>query len=160
MDDYKSLAHTKWNCLYHVVFIPKYRRKVLYGKLRQELGIVFHELARHKESTIEKGVCCPDHVHMLMWIPPKFPVSSVVGYVKGKSAIHVARHFLGKSRNYTGQSLWARGFFVSTVGIEDAIIREYIRQQEEEDRRADQLHLFRSQKTSDHGDDDTPQTQQ
>ena len=157
MDDYRSLSHTKWKCQYHVIFIPKYRRKVLYGRLRQELGTVFHELAKQKECTIERGVCCPDHVHMLIWIPPKFAVSSVIGYVKGKSAIYVARHFLGKSRNYTGQSLWARGFFVSTVGIEDATIREYIRQQEEEDRRADQLHLFRSQKDSGDENNDKPQ---
>jgi putative transposase len=117
---------------------------VFYGKLRSQLGTVFHELARHKESTIEKGALCPDHVHMLIWIPPKFAVSSVVGYVKGKSAIHVARYFLGKARNYTGQALWARGFFVSTVGIDEATIREYIQQQEEEDTRLDQLELFRS----------------
>ena len=148
MDDYKNLAHTKWKCKYHVVFIPKYRRKVLYGKLKKELGSVFHELARHKESTIETGVCCPDHVHMMIWIPPKFAVSSVIGYVKGKSAIHVARYFLGKSRNYTGQSLWARGFFVSTVGIDEEAIREYIREQEEEDKRLDQLDFFRSKKSS------------
>ena len=79
MDDYRHLAHTTWKCKYHVVFIPKYRRKVLYGKLRSQLGTVFHELARHKESTIEQGVLCPDHVHMLIWIPPKLTVSSVVG---------------------------------------------------------------------------------
>ena len=91
MDDYRNLARTKWKCQYHVVCIPRYRRKVLYGTLRNELGDVFHELARHKESTIEHGLCCPDHVHMLIWIPPKFAVSSVIGYVKGKSAIHVAR---------------------------------------------------------------------
>ena len=144
MDDYRNLAHTKWKCKYHVVFIPKYRRKVLYDKLRKELGAVFHDLARHKESTIEQGVCCPDHVHMLIWIPPKFAVSSVIGYVKGKSAIHVARYFLGKSRNYTGQHLWARGYFVSTVGIDEEVIRKYIRHQEEEDKRLDQLELFRS----------------
>jgi len=156
MDDYRSLAHTKWKCQYHVVFIPKYRRKVLYGKLRKELGNVFHELARHKESTIEKGVCCPDHVHMLIWIPPKFAVSSVIGYVKGKSAIHVARHFLGKSRNYTGQSLWARGFFVSTVGIDEETIREYIGQQEEEDKRLDQLDFFRSAKSHEADEQKTP----
>jgi putative transposase len=157
MDDYRSLSHTKWKCQYHVVFIPKYRRKVLYGTLRQELGTVFHDLAGQKESTIERGVCCPDHVHMLIWIPPKFAVSSVIGYVKGNSAIYVARHFLGKSRNYTGQSLWARGFFVSTVGIEDTTIREYIRQQEAEDRRADQLHLFRAHHEATHEDTDRPQ---
>ncbi len=156
MDDYRNLAHTKWKCQYHVVFIPKYRRKALYGKLRQELGTVFHELARHKESTIEKGVCCPDHVHMLIWIPPKFAVSSVIGYVKGKSAIHVARYFLGKSRNYTGQSLWARGFFVSTVGIDKETIREYIGQQEEEDKRIDQLELFQSTKPHTNDDQKVP----
>ena len=116
-------------------------------KLRKELGAVFHELARHKESTIEQGACCPDHVHMLVSIPPKFAVSSVIGYIKGKSAIHVARHFLGKARNYTGQSLWARGFFVSTAGVNDEIIREYIRHQEEDDRRIEQLELFQ-QKSS------------
>jgi putative transposase len=102
MDDYRNLAHTKWKCQYHVVFIPKCRRKVLYGNLRKELGPVFHELARHKESTIDQGVCCPDHVHMLIWIPPKFAVSSVIGYVKGKSAIHVARY-------------WERSFHISTI---------------------------------------------
>lgn len=149
MDDYRSLAHTKWKCKYHIVFIPKYRRKVLYGNLRTHLDQVFHELARHKESTIEEGVLCPDHVHMLIWIPPKFAVSSVVGYVKGKSAIHVARHFLGKARNYTGQALWARGFFVSTVGIDEETIREYIQNQEEEDNRLDQLDLLRAKETDD-----------
>ena len=142
MDDYQSLSHTKWKCRYHVVFIPKYRRRVLFGELRNRPGEVFHELARHKESRIERGVCCPDHVHMLIWIPPKFSVSSVVGYIKGKSAIHVARFFLGKSRNYTGRAFWARGFFVSTVGIDDAVIREYIEQQEKEDQRMEQLELF------------------
>jgi len=153
MDDHRSLSHTKWKCKYHVVFVPKYRRKVLYGTLRKHVGPVFRELAKHKESTIESGVCCPDHVHMLLWIPPKFAVSSVVGYIKGKSAIHVARHFLGKSRNYTGQHLLARGFFVSTVGIDDEIISKYIRKQEEEDKRLEQLDLFRSgksQKDDDH----------
>ena len=156
MDDYRNLAHTKWKCHYHVVFIPKYRRRVLYGNLRKELGPVFHELARHKESMIEQGVCCPDHVHMLIWIPPKFAVSSVIGYVKGKSAIHVARYFLGKSRNYTGQHLWARGYFVSTVGVDEETIREYIRRQEEEDKRFDQLELFRSRKSKKDDDEDEP----
>ena len=137
MDDYRSVSHTQWKCLYHVVFIPKSRRQILYGKLRQELGAMFHELAGQQESTNEKGVCCPDHVHMLIWIPPKFAVSRVIGYVKGKREIYVAHYFLGKARNSTGQSSEACGLFVSTVGIEDAAIREYIRQQEEEDRRSD-----------------------
>ena len=149
MDDYGSLSHTKWKCKYHVVFIPKYRRKLLYGKLRIRLGEVLHELAKHRESSIEKGVLCPDHIHMLICIPPKFAVSSVVGYIKGKSAIHVARYFLGKARNYTGQSLWARGFFVSTVGIDEETIRLYIQKQEEEDKRSDQLDIFSSEKCFD-----------
>ena len=106
-------------------------------------GPVFHKLAKHKESTIEHGVLCSDHVHMLIWITPKFAVSSVVGYVKGKSAIHVARHFMGKQRNYTGQHLWERGFFVSTVGIDEEAIRDYI--QKQEDKRLDQLDFFRSE---------------
>ncbi len=142
MDDYRSLSHTKWKCKYHIVFIPKYRRKVLYHELRKYLGPVFHELAKHRESHIEQGVLRPDHVHMLIWIPPKYAVSNVIGYVKGKSAIYVARHFQGRQRNFTGHKLWARGFFVSTVGIDDETIREYIRSQEEEDKRLDQLELF------------------
>ena len=109
-----------------------------------------------KESAIEQGVCCPDHVHMLISIPPKFAVSSVIGYIKGKRAIHVARHFLGKARNYIGQSLWARGFFVSTAGVNDEIIREYIRHQEEDDRRIELLELFQ-QKSSPYEDVNEPQ---
>jgi putative transposase len=149
MDDYNSLAHTKWNCKSHVVFIPKYRRNVLYGSLRRYLGSVFHDQAQQKERSIEQGALCPDHVHMLIWIPPTLSVSSVVGYVKGKSAIYVARHVRGKSRNYTGQALWARGFFVSTVGIDEETIREYIRHQEEEDQRFDPLDFFRSESSPD-----------
>jgi len=139
-----------------VVCIPKRRRKVLYGDLRKELGTVFHELARHKESTIDRGVCCPDHVHMLIWIPPTCAVSRVIGYVKGKSAIHVARYCLGKSRNYTGQPLWARGYCVSTVGVDDDTIREYIRRQEDADARPDHMDVFRSKHSQhDRGKDES-----
>ena len=155
MNDYKSLSHTKWKCKYHVIFIPKYRRKILYGKLRGYLGPILHELAKHKESSIEKGVSCLDHIHMLIWIPPKFSVSSVIGYIKGKSAINVARHYFGKGRNYTGQSFWARGFFVSTVGIDEETIRLYIQKQEEEDKRLDQLELFELAKSSEDNDKPT-----
>jgi putative transposase len=115
---------------------------------------VFHDLAQQTESAIEHGALCSDHVHMLIWIPPKCAVSSVVGYVKGKSAIYVARHFRGKSRNYTGQALWARGFFVSTVGIDEETSREYIRQQEEEDQRFDQLDFFRPKSSPDEPQND------
>ena len=142
MDDYRSVAHTKWKWKYHVVFIPKCRRKVLYGNLRKELGTVFHELARHKESTIEQGVCCPDHVHMLISIPPKYAVSQVVGYIKGKSAIWIARNYAGRKRNFTGQHFWARGYYVTTVGIDEDVIRQYVQRQEEADRKIDQLQLF------------------
>jgi putative transposase len=143
MDDYESLSHTKWDCKYHVVFIPKYRRKVLYGELRQYLGDVFRKLALQKESRIEQGHLMPDHVHMMILIPPKYAVSQVVGFIKGKSAIHLARTYGERKRNFVGQHFWARGYFVSTVGRDEAIIREYIKKQEEEDKRLDQLNLWR-----------------
>lgn len=141
MDDYQNLNHTKWECKYHVVFIPKYRRKVLYKELRRHLGPVFRTLARQRECEIEEGHLLADHVHMLLSIPPKYAVSQVVGYLKGKSAIHVARTFMGRKRNYVGQHLWARGYFVSTVGRDEAEIRTYIRAHEQEDRRLEQLEL-------------------
>ena len=139
MEDYESLSHTKWNCKYHVVFIPKYRRRTLFGVVRRELGTVFGRLAEQKDCRVEEGHILPDHVHMLLSIPPKLAVSSVVGYIKGKSAIHVARHFLKRERNHAGQSLWARGFLVDTVGRDTERIRRYIQQQETEDQRLDQL---------------------
>ena len=141
MDDLASLAHSHWECKYHVVFIPKYRRKVLYGKIRKDLGRVFANLARQKECEIESGSLQPDHVHMLVSIPPKHSVSQVVGYIKGKSAIYIARTYRGKERNYVGEHFWARGLFVSTVGKDEEAIRDYIERQEQEDRRLDQLGL-------------------
>ncbi|QCQ20835.1 IS200/IS605 family transposase [Desulfoglaeba alkanexedens] len=142
MDGTQSLSHTVWECKYHVVWIPKYRRKSLYEQLRKHLGQVFRELARQKESMIEEGHLMPDHVHMLISIPPKYGVAQVVGYIKGKSAIHIARTFLGRKKNFTGQNFWARGYFVSTVGRDEQMIREYIKKQETEDRRLDQLNMF------------------
>ena len=136
-----SLNHTRWECKYHIVFIPKYRRKRLFGQIRRELGEVFHRLARQKESLIEEGHVMPDHVHMMISIPPKYAVSHVVGYIKGKSAIHIARQFAGKTRNYVGQHFWARGYFASTIGRDEVVIRNYIRHQEAEDRRIDQMKL-------------------
>lgn len=123
MDDYESLSHTKWECKYHVVFIPRYRRKTLYGELRRHLGEVFRKLAAQKECKIEEGHLMPDHVHMMNSIPPKYAVSQVVGYIKGKSAIHLARVYEERKRNFTGQHFWARGCFVSTVGRDEAVIR-------------------------------------
>ena len=142
MNEYQSLNHTRWECKYHVVFIPKYRRKVLYGKLRTKLGSMFHELAGQRECKIVEGHLCLDHVHMLLRIPPKWAVSHVVGYIKGKSAIRVARECMGRQRSYRGYHFWARGYFVSTVGIDEDTIRQYIRNQEETDKQIDQGHLF------------------
>jgi putative transposase len=143
MDAIESLAHTRWECKYHIVWIPKCRRQVLYGRLRQHLGAVLRELARQKESTVEEGHLLPDHVHMLLSIPPKYAVAQVVGFVKGKSAIHIARTYLGRRQNFLGQHFWARGYYVSTVGRDEASIREYIQKQREEDKRLDQLTMFR-----------------
>ena len=142
MDKYESLSHTKWECKYHVVFIPKCRRKTLYGDLRRYLGDVFRDLARQKESKIEEGHLMPDHVHMLLAIPPKYAVSQVVGYIKGKSAIHLARVYGKRKRNFVGQHFWARGYFVSTVGRDEQMIREYIRNQEKVDERLEQMKLW------------------
>ena len=130
---YESLAHSKWDCKYHLVFIPKCRKKELYGKIRKFLGPVFHELAGQRGSTILEGHMVQDHVHMLIKIPPKYSVAEVVGYLKGKSAIAVARQFSGRQRNFNGERLWARGYAVSTVGFEEAQIRTYIKQQEQLD---------------------------
>ena len=141
MDEYETLSHTKWECKYHIVFIPKYRRKVLYGELRRYLGEVFRRLAEQRESRIEEGRLQPDHVHMMVSIPPKYSVAQVVGYIKGKSAIHIARTFGERKHNFLGQHFWARGYFVSTVGRDEAVVREYIQQQEVEDRRLDQLRM-------------------
>jgi len=142
LNDQESLAHTKWECKYHVVFIPKYRRKVLFHELRSELGAVFRRLAEQKESRIEEGHMMEDHVHMLLSIPPKYAVAQVVGYIKGKSAIHIARTYVGVRKNFTGQHFWARGYFVSTVGRDEATIRAYITEQEQEDKRSEQLKLW------------------
>ena len=143
MDDSESLSHAKWECKYHVVFIPKCRRKTLYGELRKHLGEVFRKLAMQKESRIEEGHLMPDHVHMMISIPPKYAVSQVIGFIKGKSAIHLARVYGERKRSFVGQHFWARGYFVSTVGRDETVIREYIKKQEQEDNRLDQMNLWR-----------------
>jgi len=142
MNDIGRLRHSLWECKYHIVWIPKCRRKVLYGQLRRELGEVFHELARQKECRIEEGHHMqPDRVHVLMSIPPKYAVAQVVGFLKGKSAIHVARTFGARRRNFVGQHFWARGYYVSTVGKDEEAVRKYIKEQDAADRRLDQLNL-------------------
>ena len=124
MNDVSSLTHSRWECKYHVVWIPKYRRKSLYGQLRQYLGQIFKDLARSRESEVLEGHMMVDHVHMLISIPPKYAVAQVIGYIKGKSAIHIARNYLGHRRNFTGQHFWARGYHVSTVGRDEQVVRE------------------------------------
>ena len=141
MTSYRSLNHTKWACQYHVVFIPKYRKKAIYGEVRRYLGEVLRRLAQQRESAVEEGHLLADHVHMMLSIPPKYSVAQVIGYIKGKSAIHIAREFAGRPRNFVRQHFWARGYFVSTVGRDERVIRAYIREQELEDRRQDQLRL-------------------
>jgi putative transposase len=143
MDKCESLSHSIWECKYHVVFIPKCRRKTLYAALRPHLGRVFRQLAEHRESRVEEGHLMAAHVHMLLSIPPKYGVSQVVGYIKGKSAIHLARTYAERKRNFVGQHFWARGYFVSTVGRDEEAIRDYIRNQEKEDARLEQLALWR-----------------
>lgn len=142
MKDYKSLSHTLWDCKYHVVFIPKKRKKVIYGKLRKFLGEIFHELARQKGVEIVEGHLMTDHVHMCISVPPKYAVSNVVGYLKGKSAINIARKFKGRQRNFTGEHFWARGYFVTTVGLDEYMVREYIRNQEINESYQEQMSLL------------------
>ena len=141
MERTDSLNHTKWECKYHVVWIPKCRKKVLYGQLRRELGPILRKLALNRESEVIEGSLKIDHVHVVLSIPPKYSVSQVVGYMKGKSAIWVART-TGRNRNFVGQHFWARGYYVSTVGMDEEAIREYVRSQEEADEKLDQLTMF------------------
>ena len=142
MNNYNKLKHTTWECKYHLVWIPKYRKKMIYGQLRKYLGEILKELALQRESKIIEGHLMGDHVHVLISIPPKYSVSQVVGYIKGKSAIHIARTYAGRRHNFVGQSFWARGYFVSTVGRNEEIVKKYIKKQEEADRKIDQLELF------------------
>ena len=141
--DENRLSHCVWDCMYHVVWIPKCRRKQIYVSLRHYLGEILHDLARQRECKIVDGHVCVDHVHMLIAIPPKYSVSQVVGFIKGKSAISIARNFMGKRQNFTGQSFWARGYYVPTVGRDEETIKKYIQQQEKEDQRLEQMSLFK-----------------
>jgi putative transposase len=142
MQTYETLKHSTWECKYHIVFIPKYRKKVLYGQVRRELGLVLRELVKQKEGEVIEGHLMVDHVHLLVSIPPKYSVAQVMGFVKGKSAIHIARVYAGRRKSFVGQHFWARGYWVSTVGKNEAAVRRYIQEQEKEDQRIDQLTLM------------------
>jgi putative transposase len=139
---YNSLSHSKWDCVYHIIFIPKGRKKTIYGSKREALKQIFHALATQKDCKIVGGYLMPDHVRMLIEIPPKIAVSSVVGFLKGKSAIVMAREFGGKQRNFNGENFWAKGYAVSTVGFEKSVVKKYIQDQEKEDSRLSGLGSF------------------
>ena len=139
MNDNKSLAHRSWNCKYHIVFAPKYRRKVFYGEKRAEIGKILRELCRWKGITIIEAEVSPDHIHMLVEIPPKMSVSSFVGYLKGKSSLMIFERFSHLKYKYGNKHFWCRGFYVDTVGRNQKAIEEYIRNQEQEDMIADQI---------------------
>ena len=141
MKEYERLSHTVWECKYHIVFIPKYRQKSLYGALRKDLRELFHRLSFQKECRIEEGYLMADHVHMLLKVPPKYSVSHIVGFLKGKSALYVAQKY-GRRRKYRGYHFWARGYFVSTVGHNEEVVRRYIQDQEKADKRVDQQSFF------------------
>ena len=143
MNDVLSLSHAVWECKYHIVWIPKYRRKVLYGELRKNLGKMFRGLARQKESRVLEGHLMADHVHMFISIPPKYAVAQVVGFIKGKSAIHIARTYGGRKKNFVGEHFWARGYYVSTAGKDEQAVRDYIKKQEKEEERLEQLNIFK-----------------
>ena len=142
MSQEKSLSHTRWECKYHVVWIPKYRKKKIFKELRPHLGALLKDLAAQKECEILEGHLMPDHVHILLSVPPKYSVAQIVGFIKGKSAIFIARNYFGRKKNFTGQHFWARGYYVSTVGRDEEVVRNYIQHQEKEDKRMDQLDLF------------------
>ena len=130
----KSLAHSRWYCIYHLVFIPKYRRKTIYGEIREHLKEIFHDLARQKGCRVIEGHLMKDHVHMCLEIPPKYAVSSIVGFLKGKSALALARIINQRDKNFIGEHFWAKGYCVSTVGFELATVQKYIREQETADK--------------------------
>jgi putative transposase len=126
----QSLSHTVWECKYHVVWVPKKRRKVVYGKLRKELGMILRRLCEYKGVEVVEGKLCADHIHMCLSIPPKYSVSTILGYLKGKSAMIVFEKYSRLKKNFKGHSFWARGYYVSTVGLDEAKIRKYIQNQE------------------------------
>jgi len=126
----QNLSHTVWECKYHIVWVPKKRRKIVYGKLRKELGTILRRLCEYKGVEVVEGTLCADHIHMCLAIPPKYSVSTIVGYVKGKSAMILFEKYSRLKKNFRGHRFWARGYYVSTVGLDEGKIRAYIRNQE------------------------------
>jgi putative transposase len=135
MREWPSLSHVKWECKYHVVIVPKYRKKVLYGRLRgEEVGKIIRQLCRQKEVELIEGHAMPDHVHLVLSVPPKYSIAMVLGYLKVKSAIHIHRKIHGIKQGFTGRHFWSRGYCVSTVGLDEEMIRAYVRDQEHQDK--------------------------
>lgn len=139
MNDNNSLAHTTWNCKYHIVFAPKYRRRAIYGKIRADIGRIIRKLCERKGVNIIEAELCPDHVHMLVEIPPKYSVADIVGYIKGKSSLMIFDRHANLKYKYGNRHFWCRGYYVDTVGKNAKKIEEYIRQQLQEDIAADQI---------------------
>jgi putative transposase len=134
MREWQSLSHVKWECKYHVVIVPKYRKKVLYGRLRGEVGKIIRQLCRQKEVELIEGHAMPDHIHLVLSVPPKYSIAMVLGYLKGKSAIHIHRTVHGIKQGFIGRHFWSRGYCVSTVGLNEEMIRAYVRDQEHLDK--------------------------
>ena len=141
-NDNNTLAHTKWNCKYHIVFAPKYRRKVFYEEKRKEVREILRELCRRKEVEIIEGEVCPDHVHIMVSIPPKMSVSGFMGYLKGKSSLMIFQKYGNMKFAYRNREFWCRGYYVDTAGKNTAAIKTYIQNQLKADKEADQLALF------------------
>ncbi len=141
MREWQSQSHVRWYCRYHIVFVPKYRKRSIFGSLRQGIGKILRDLCEQHEVELVEGHALPDHVHLCLSIPPKYSVANTVGILKGKSAIKIHRQYMGRERNFTGFHFWARGYCVSTVGLDEEMIRQYIRSQEEEEKRQEQLTL-------------------
>ena|SRR6266571_5626016 len=141
MREWQSLSHVRWYCRYHVVFVPKYRKRAIFGSLRKAIGGMLRQLCEQEGVELVEGHALPDHVHLCLSIPPKYSVANTVGFLKGKAAIRIHREFLGRERNFTGYHFWARGYCVSTLGLDEQVIREYIRNQEEDEKRQEQLAL-------------------
>jgi len=142
MREWSSQSHVRWYCRYHIVFTPKYRKKVIFGELRRQIGAMPRKLCEQNKIELIEGHAMPDHMHILLAIPPKYSVANTVGFLKGKSAIRIHREFLGRRRNFTGFHFWAKGYCVSTVGLDEQTIRDYIKHQEEEEKRQEQLELL------------------
>ena len=141
MKDWTSQAHVKWECKYHVVILPKYRRKVLYGKVRRRIGEILRDLCRQKGVGLVEGKAMSDHIHMLVSVPPKYSIAMTIGYLKGKSAVRIHRQVLGTKGTLFGRSFWARGYCVSTVGLDEHQIRHYIKEQEKLEKDQEQMDL-------------------